>query len=240
MAELPSSQIQSSVLAVLQAVKDAGLPSVTRTALVKLVYLLDCLHAEEHGGQTASQSRWYFDKFGPFAKDLVTGIDTMAHVGMLQSRNSEVREGDFTLYWLGEFPRGPRLRDLGLSIGNTGRFEQWVRKYSKDLPKLLDYVYFNTAPMEGATPGRALSFDLVANPSATGPYEPIRVSDQGRLFRLLELSHRIGQAYEAATDARSKQRAPAPIYDETYKRAMIAFDEQDAVEDLSFRADLHA
>ena len=90
MADLPSPQIESSVLAALQAVKDAGLRSVTRTTLVKFVYLLDCLYAEEHGGQTASKSRWYFDKFGPFARDLVAGIDAMVHIGLLQSKREAI------------------------------------------------------------------------------------------------------------------------------------------------------
>ena len=132
------------------------------------------------------------------------------------------------------------MRDVGLSVGKAGRFEQWVRKYSGDLPKLLDFVYFHTAPMESAEPGRGLSFDALATKAETGPYQPVHVSDQSRLFRLLELSNRLGKAYVASGAAREQREIAEPIYDEIYARAMMTFDEQDAVEDLEFHADLRS
>jgi len=237
MAELPSSSIQSSVLAVLRAVKDAGLRSVARTALVKYVYLLDCLHAEEHRGATASGSRWYFDKFGPFATDLITGIDNMARVGMIQTRDGSGGDKEFTLYWLDEFPRGPALSEVGLSAGKAGRLEQWVRKFSGDLPKLLDFVYFHTEPMRDTTPGRTLSFDSLAVSGSTAAYVPVRVADHQRLLRLRQLSSEMGKAYRDAATASDKS-PKIDVYDAVYTNALIAFDEEEKADDLAFHADL--
>lgn len=238
MADLPSSSIRSSVLAVLRAVKDAGLPPIARTALVKFVYLLDCLHAEEHQGATASASRWYFDKFGPFATDLIAGIDSMAHVGMIQAREGSGGDKEFTLYWLGEFPQGPALSELGLSAGKAGRLEQWVRIFSRNLPKLLDFVYFHTEPMRDALPGRALSFDSLGVPGETAAYVPVRVADHQRLLRLRQLSSEMGKAYRAAATVAEQSSPKANIYDEVYTNAMLAFDEDEKAETLAFHADL--
>jgi len=232
MATLPSERIQSAVLAVLRAAKDAGLGSITRTVLVKFVYLLDCLHAEDHGGETASRAGWYFDKFGPFAVDLVAGVDAMVSASVIQSQQGEGRERDFMLYWLGEFPRGPALADTGLSVGKAGRFEKWIRKYSHDLQKLLDFVYFHTEPMDGALPGRPLSFDSLAAAASAARYEPVHVADHSRLYRLLELSNKLSQKYEASAVAQKKELPFEPIYDEVYARAMRIFDDEEAVEDL--------
>lgn len=238
MAELPSSSIQSAVLAVLRAVKDAGLRTVARTALVKFVYLLDCLHAEEHKGATASGSHWYFDKFGPFATDLIAGIDSMAHVGMIQTRDGSGGDKEFTLYWLGEFPRGPELTELGLSAGKAGRLGQWVRKFSGDLPKLLDFVYFHTEPMRDTTPGRALSFDSLAIPGPNAAHMPVHVVDHKRLFRLLELSNQMGKTYRSSVEAAEKQPPNAAVYDAVYANAMMAFDDEETPEALPFHANL--
>jgi hypothetical protein len=239
MADLPSSSIRDSILAVLRTVKDAGLRSVTRTALVKFVYLLDCLHAEEHKGATASASRWYFDKFGPFATDLIAGIDSMAHVGMIQTGDGSRGDKEFTLYWLGEFPRGPALTEIGLSAGKAGRLEQWVRKFSGDLPKLLDFVYLHTEPMRDAAPGRALSFDSLAIPGPNAAHVPVHVVDHERLFRLLALSNQMGKTYRASVEAAEKQPPNAAIYDPVYANAMAAFEDEEKAEAVQFHANLY-
>jgi len=238
MAEPIPPPIQSAVLAVLRAVKEAGLRAVNRTSLVKFVYLLDCLHAEQQAGQTASASHWYFDKFGPFATDLVAGIDRMAEIGLIEAREGSHGNKDFVLYRLGEYPQGPALTDVGLSHHTAGRMGQWVRKFSGDLPKLLDFVYFHTEPMRAATPGNALSFASLATHHEVGRYEPVHVADQKRLFRLLELSNKMGQTFRASLAAQqANARTPTP-YDAVYTQAMTAFDEQDDVEPLTFDAEL--
>ena len=240
MADGPSERVRSSVLAVLRAVKDAGLPHLTRTALVKFVYLLDYLYAEEHAGETASGSRWYFDKFGPFAADLASGIDSLERVGTIQSRGGYAADGDFTLYWLGEFPRGPSFMEVGLSINKAGVLEQWIRKFSRDLSKLLDFVYFHTDPMRDAVPGRALSFAPLAASDDVTSYSPVCVADQSRLYRLLELSNKMRERYRASLAAAKEHPAPTDIYDAVYANAMMAFDEEESDRDVAFHADLSA
>lgn len=229
MANVPAS-IQSSVLAVLREVREAGVGKITRTTLFKLVYLLDCLHAETHQGQIASGAGWYFHSFGPFAVDLADGIDVLAGRGMVQSASGEFGDKEFSLYWLGEYPLGPALSEIGLSGGAASRFSTMVRKYAKDLGKLLDHVYFDTLPMKGATPGKRIDFSTLAEQATFQAHRHAHVTDQAKHFRLMELSDRLTKKFSAGLGNARALAAHRPIYDNAFAGAMAEMDDEDLIE----------
>lgn len=229
-----SPALEQAVFAVLRQVREAQASRPTRTALFKFVYLLDCLHAEQHGGRTSSGARWYFHHFGPYAGDLADAIDRMASVGMIQSQDGETRDKEYTQFWLGEFPLGPSLSEVGLSGGAAGRFQQWIRKFSGDLPRLLDHAYFKTEPMLQAAPGDTLDFSLLQEQLAP---RPARINDQGVLFEALKLAHELASGYSERRSASAALAAHDSIYDGEFERAM-ADDAESSPGRINFSAQL--
>lgn len=236
-----SPSIRSAVLAVLQEAKGLGVSRISKTSLVKLVYLLDCLYAEEHQGQTASKAHWYFHHYGPFAVDLVTGVETLGSQGVIQSLAAENRDKDFTLFWLGEYPSGPSLEDVGLSSASAGRFRHLAKKFANDLPRLLDHVYFKTVPMADAIPGRALSFEELATVGKPASHRHAHIRDNAKILRLLQLQEALKQKHVGAKLSARAIAAHRPIYDGEFERAMVASDLETAIPDepVPFNASLH-
>lgn len=220
MAPVPAS-IQDSVLVALRTAKEEGVRQVSKTALVKLVYLLDCLHAESHEGRTVSGSDWYFHKFGPFATNLMSGLEEMAQRGVVNIYEGEKGDKDYTLFSVTDYYRGPSLEDLGLSSAMASRFAQMTRKLAGDLAKLLDYTYFKTLPMQQAKPGQALHFGALADMAADAPLRRARVEDHALIKRLAERAHRFHERGNARRAGLAEAwAAHNPIYDGEFARAM--------------------
>lgn len=233
-------EMKDAILAVLREAKERGIGALTRTALIKFVYLLDCMHAEAHEGKTASGTKWLFHHFGPYAQALSAGVEEMARVGVVQSRAGETQDKEFAVYWLGEFPVGPSLADVGLNSGASTRFSRLMRDLGNDLPKLLDHVYFRTLPMQDATPGQPLGFDGLAGQGST-VHRHTHIQDHSKIFRLAELAHKLSQKAVEGGNARALA-AHRPIYDDIYTDALSELDgyreEDDGVAAIRFRAAL--
>lgn len=231
--------MQDAVLAVLRVVREAGLHRVNRTTLVKLVYLLDCLYAETHEGGTASGSAWYFYSYGPFATDLIGAIDEMTSLGVIHDFNGERRDHEYTQYWLGEFPQGPSLSEVGLGSAQAIRFGSLVRKFHDDLSGLLDYTYFKTLPMQAATPGQNIDFSLLKEAGQVRPHHQVGITDQAKLMRILQLGARLENRYAELEGNARAMAAHRPIYDRAYMEGMAAMDaEMENVPDIQFAAHL--
>lgn len=122
-------------------------PYVTR--LVKLLYLADIEWRRSHSGQPISNLTWRFLHFGPYANELAD---------ILGGPELEVIE-------LGEDKEARRFlfqdepEQGGLPEDVVGLLKQLVKKWgSVELNKLLDYVYFDTEPMENAKRYEVLDF----------------------------------------------------------------------------------
>jgi hypothetical protein len=238
MPPVPAS-MQDAVLAVLRAVRDAGLGRINRTTLIKLVYLLDCLHAETHEGITASGSGWYFYSFGPFATDQVGAINEMASRGTIQAYTGEHRDIEYTQYWLGEFPLGPSLSDVGLGSTKAARFGSLVRKFHDDLSGLLDHAYFKTLPMQVASPGQNIDFSVLRRADQARPHHQVGITDQAKLMRILRLGARLESKYAELEGNARALAAHRPIYDHAYREGMVAMDvELQSESDIQFTAHL--
>jgi hypothetical protein len=216
--------IQSAVLAVLRAVREAGLGRINRTTLIKLVYLLDCLYAETHDGKTASGAGWYFHSFGPFASDLVGAIDEMANRGVIHDHSGEHGNKEYTQYWLGEYPQGPSLADIGLGSTQSIRFGSLTKKFHNDLSGLLDHTYFKTLPMRDASPGRNIEFRGLAGVSQIKAHHQIGITDQAKLMKILLLSSRLENKFAEMEGNAMAMAAHRPIYDRAYEEGMAAMD----------------
>lgn len=238
MAAVPAL-LQNSVLAVLAQAKASGVDRLGRTALFKFVYLLDCLHAESHEGKTASQVNWYFHHFGPYAVDLATGIDELDRRSVIQSFTASYGNKDTTQYWLGEYPIGPSLSDIGLTQLQAATFSSWLRQFRNDLSKLLNHVYFRTSPMQHAAPGTAIDFDVLADQAGGKSHIHTHIKDPSRLMRLLQLQEILKNSHQKRRPQDLINEIHRPIYDDIYKASMAAMDEEDQIQaPINFSAKL--
>ena len=229
--------MHDAVLAVLRAVREAGLGRINRTTLIKLVYLLDCLHAETHEGATASGSAWYFYSYGPFAADLAGAVGEMASRGVIHDFSAEHQDQEYTQYWLGEFPLGPALSDVGLAPAQAARFGFLIRKFRQDLSGLLDHTYFKTLPMQLATPGQNINFSVLRGVGEVKPHHQAGITDQGKLLRILQLGASLERKYAGLEGNARAMAAHRPIYDRAYSEGMTAMDTELQIEpDIQFTA----
>lgn len=238
MAAVPAP-LQNSVLAVLAAAKASDVDRLGRTALFKFVYLLDCLHAESHEGKTASQAKWYFHHFGPYAVDLANGIDELDHRGVIQSREASYGRKDSVQYWLGEYPVGPSLADVGLTALQAAKFSSWLHQFRNDLSKLLNHVYFETLPMRDVAPRAAIHFEALSDQASVKPHTHTHIKDHTRLMRILELQESLKNSHRKRRPQDLINEIHKPIYDEIYETAMTATDEDGQIEaPINFSAKL--
>lgn len=154
------TKLHNTILGILLLSKEQGSNSLLTTVLIKYLYLLDLFDAEEKSGEkTWTGLIWKFYHFGPYSAEIQPNIDKLVLKGII-SKTIVKRDDDIEpiLYSLSEYYTPKSLKDIGLSGYVTSRLNPIVRKYSNNLPSLLNYVYFNTLPMEEANPNDELDF----------------------------------------------------------------------------------
>lgn len=226
-----SSPGSTAILAILLEAKQAGVGKITRTALMKYLYLLDLYMAEETLGKTWTEAVWRFHHFGPYAQSLADEIDFLASRSNIQ----EISGGggtskDYTLYTIGEWSTAKSFEALGLPRDVRMHLGEDIRQFAQDLSGLLDMVYFRTEPMRGVMPGQALSFASAQKVNFKADIKPIPipVSDPARAAKIQALAKKIGENYLKASQGFPGNHLP-PIRDEHYAKA-VAGNEDDRIE----------
>lgn len=140
------------------ASETANSDGLTITVLTKFVYLTDVYFARRHEGNTFTGLEWKFLHFGPYSYAFQESLKNK------QIKNVSIEEGEsqaenpFTLVKPVESASLEAMEDTNLGIGITSVIERNVKSYSRNLNSLLQYVYFDTEPMDNATPGEVLRF----------------------------------------------------------------------------------
>jgi hypothetical protein len=127
-----------------------GMSPPAATRLVKLLYLADLEWRRRHAGQPLAALTWQFLHFGPYATELADLLG-----------GPEVERT--------EFEPGKVAHRLPLEVEDldrpqvpdevSGLLASLVKTWGDaDLNLLLDYVYFETEPMEAAQRGQLLDF----------------------------------------------------------------------------------
>jgi hypothetical protein len=104
------------ILALLEEARQQGQTAISKTALIKLIYLADYYYCQEKG-RTWTGWEWRFVHFGPFAPAAAQMLDDLVlrrHI-LMEKRQSEDKE--FVLYSLPERGQAPSLRDIDVPIG---------------------------------------------------------------------------------------------------------------------------
>lgn len=217
------NKTQEVILAILSEAEEQGLRALTTTALVKFVYLVDYANAKETNGQTLTNSAWRFLHFGPFDAALPNELEVLVDRGYLSERTSDRADKDYYVFSLTEGVARRSLASIGLANRAITRVQQYLRKYSGDLNKLLNFVYYETEPMEEAPPNGALDFTLCRSDTfqETKPIplnQLLKSSIEAYRVRLTEL--------QAARLERPRVKWEG-VYDEVYEQAMRWLDDED-------------
>lgn len=139
--------------------KQNNLPEPGQVRTTKLVYLIDC-HYYPWEQKILTDLDWIFRHYGPWSPTLSKVLKRDFEI----PQENEPEPGHFIpVHWtVPEFDT-PKLKFSnvtaeGIVLNVLGRFA--------DMPynKLLDYIYFETAPMKDAIKGRPLDFSGILKP----------------------------------------------------------------------------
>ena len=140
---------------IIDQIKEQG-GDVGKTALVKLVYLIDVEYYRGYE-KSATGLLWQFHHYGPYAAELESVINHNRFVEMSGGRDSRYR-----------FSKSEDWREIHRNY--TAQFTVPVRRVAENvirqwglepLETLLDYIYFETEPMQGAERGEFLDFSAI-------------------------------------------------------------------------------
>lgn len=223
MAHTANPQAKNAILSILLEAKQGGVGKITRTALIKYLYLLDFWMAEATGGNTFTGVEWRFHHFGPYSNALAADLDWLSTQPSVEKEDISGKDKDYFLYSIGEWAKAQTFEALGLPIDVRLNLIEAIKRYAGDLSGLLDFVYFKTAPMQGATPGAVLSFAGFRKLNFKTDIKTIKVpvNDAAKIDRIKILLAKIGGQWEEG------HKAPAmthpPIRDALF--AQVAEDE---------------
>jgi hypothetical protein len=191
--------------------------------LLKYLYLADLAYAQSHHGETFSQARWRFYKFGPWAVEVYADLSEAAAQLGAQERHFRSKYSDDQVRWLladvDATELGGRLpASISAAIGND------VRRFKNDTVSLLHHVY-RTRPMLSAAPGEYLVFEPAPekiDPASLGAVgdesgsKPLPTISKTKLKRLRERIAKLHQAREEREKRELVLPDPPPVYDEVY------------------------
>lgn len=198
MAYAANPQAKNAILSILLEAKEGGVWKITRTALIKYLYLLDFWMAEESGGGTFTGAEWRFHHFGPYSDALAADLDWLSTQPSVEKEDISGKGKDYFLYSLGEWAKAQTFEALGLPIDVRLKLTEAIKHYAGDLSGLLDFVYFRTTPMQGATPGSVLSFTGLRKLNFKADIKPVKVpvNDAAKIDRIKTLLKKIGGQWE--------------------------------------------
>ena len=193
-------------------VRDQG-GTPNKTNLVKLVYLVD-VECWRKLGKPATGLEWRFHHYGPYSAELERDINDNAFVRVFGNRRSGYG-----------FSPSSDWKEVQAAF-NT-RFEPAVRRVAdgvvtqwgpEGLETLLEYVYFETEPMQDAHRGETLDFSKIQPEERRAPRGTgLAFSDEF----LSGLRARWDQRRNPpGTSSQEKEAPDEPAYDEVYDEAL--------------------
>src|SRR3990170_176382 len=150
--------------------------SLSPIRVVKFLYLADLYYARENKGETLSGWPWKFVYFGPYCSESITALNEAVNNGSIDAKSFESKydEKDRFLYSC----RSENGSDVEsqLSIHVWSSLKEAIKKWADDTPGLLDYVYYDTEPMEDAKRGDLLDFSKARLPIKLPKLEMKKIS----------------------------------------------------------------
>lgn len=189
---------------------------VTKTKLLKLLYLFDLEYHRRHG-KTFTSFQWKFYLLGPWAAEYDSTLERLMTSGFLSGRTSHGSET--MIYKVDERVEPNMVFDhLADELILRDVLKKWAFRTTGEI---LDHVYFQTEPMDGAIRNQPLNFNTVLSESP-GIYRRTSsgVSPADIKRRRTEFETRMK---ERSQHGRAPDMIP-PRYDEEFIEAMGKLD----------------
>ncbi len=204
---------------VVQLIDQEGM--VSKIRIVKFLYLIDIEHYRMLG-RTLTGLNWVCYKFGPYAFEIDTALQD---IGYHLEKEEVLTSAGHTAFVY----RASEVPDLegDISYATQVMIDRIIARWAaEDTRVLLDHVYEDTEPMQGAMFGEKLdfskiqrAFDIRRRPK----YLKIDAEDTATLKQMLE-ERRC-----------SRQTSPPPQFDEAYYEAMHTMAEEEQHPPISGR-----
>jgi hypothetical protein len=139
---------------------------LTTNRLVKYLYLADLYQARITKGETITGFPWRFVHYGPFCREALNTIEKAVATELICKETHGSSFGDekeYHLYWCRE-DKAERIADF-FHVGVIGQLQRALNQFGEDTPQLLDYVYFETEPMQSAVKEDLLDFSKAEMPT---------------------------------------------------------------------------
>ncbi len=189
-----------------------------KTQIVKFLYLTEVEYYRETGNRLTDLN-WLFYHYGPYALEL----DSILNEKEFEMEKKETKsDREFHIYKIAESPAKYSSKvdpKVGLIIKRI--VSTWG---NKPLEELLDYVYFETEPMEAVKRrGERLDFSTVKKEPITRVI-PLKASKETER-KVAQLRERLAPALKKMGEERIRQRRTEAAGKE-YAEAMQAWDEE--------------
>ena len=209
-----------------QVREQEGAPN--KTALVKLVYLVD-VECWRKLGKPATGLEWRFHHYGPYSAELERDINDNAFIHVFGDRRSgygfSISSEWSDIHAAVNTHFGPRVRRIADDV-----VRQWGLE---SLETLLEYVYFETEPMQDAQRGTTLDFSMIQREERTISRDThLAFSDEF----ISDLRARWDQRIKATnTPSQEREVLDEPIYDEIYEEALELMAEEEGMRPQTHR-----
>lgn len=208
---------QNLIVALISAIREReGTP--TKTKLLKFLYLAD-LASYRATGETVTSFDWIFFHYGPWTYEYDQILSEMPHLISRERVPLSQDEGEAEIFGTSEvvdleevLPSYEAVHELTLALDAFA---------NRSLAEILDYVYFETEPMEGAIRDTELDFSKIEVGKRIRSYRPSQSA--AAQFRIKEVRQQF-----RSMQADRKVIAPlAPNYDDDYFELMEQLDSED-------------
>ncbi|MGA2400369.1 MAG: type II toxin-antitoxin system antitoxin SocA domain-containing protein [Syntrophobacteraceae bacterium] len=210
--------------------------TLTTVRLVKFVYLADLYFARQRDGHTLTGYPWAFVYYGPYCSEIMEDLDKAAGGGLIlrDSRESKFSDSDFHLFSCRD-PEADKLEDL-FPIWVISPLKRAIKKFSEDTEALLDYVYFETEPMEGVKKGDLLDFGKARPSVRSKPLQFKKLSQQKIEAGKIAIANLKAKAKSSKTNLRNDFDEGRQFFDEVYFESLENMDDEDLKAGLTGKA----
>jgi hypothetical protein len=199
---------------------------LTPIRLVKFLYLADLYYARYFQGKTLTKWPWRFVHYGPFCGQALEAIEQATKKDLIEAIPFESKFDDENhFYYRCRLEEDHPLHDI-LPASVTVPIENAIKQWASDTYQLLDYVYFETEPMENVSYQDKLDFNRAKKPEIISQIEMRPLSKE----KTKKAKEAIRKLKESLSAQQEDTNAVEPIYDKLYYQALEIMEEEDLVE----------
>ena len=203
--------------------------NLTTNRLVKFLYLVDVFHARRFKGKTLTELPWAFVNYGPYCREAMEAIDQTVATGLISKITRESQFGDdkeFHIFSCKNDDSEKIANELNVIVVTT--IETAIKHFGTDTPALLDFVYFDTEPMQKA----ANKFDRLDFSTCKPVHRPDRIRHKKISTKHIKagralLAEIVKEHRQGIEDLKADELAVAKWKDDKYHEAMNAMEDDD-------------